>query len=221
MSLLDGLRTLGGKLGLIQVAAPTPAGEPPAKVVSRDVTLQDLTTEVRAEEVRVLAALPAELSVGFDKVFETAGVQPPAHGWTIERLQQLLRTDQYRGMDRESAQKAILGLLSAVQAQVEDLVKDAIARDQAIDKFALYVHQKMDDRLVARQRKISDLEEQVRGLEKERATLEEEMKADQERWHAWRTKKIACEKEMAWALSYLLDRPVVTIEPDSPSKESK
>lgn len=217
MSLLDGLRSLGGKLGLIQTA-PETAPAAPTKVVSRSVTLQALTTEVRAEEVRVLAELPAELSVGFDKVFETAGILPPAHGWTIERLQQLLRTEQFRAMDRESAQKAILGLLSAVQAQVEDIVKDAIGRDQAIDKFAMYVRQKMDDRTVARQRKVSDLEEQVRGLEKERARLLEEMAADQERWQEWKSKKLACEKEMAWALSYLLDRPVVTMDPDDPSK---
>jgi len=217
MSLLDGLRALGGKLGLIQTSsAEAPAA--PMKVVSRSVTLEVLTTEVRAEEVRVLAELPAELSVGFDKVFSTAGIVPPAHGWTIERLQQLLRTEQYRGMDRESAQKAILGLLSAVQAQVEDIVKDAIGRDQAIDKFALFVRQKMDDRTVARQRKVSDLEEQVRGLEKEKARLLEEMAADQERWQEWKQKKLACEKDMAWALSYLLDHPVVTIDPDVPSK---
>ena len=111
MSLLDGLRALGGKLGLIQTA-PAEVPAVPVKVVSRAVTLEALTTEVRAEEVRVLAELPAELSVGFDKVFETAGIVPPAHGWNIVRLQQLLRTEQYRGMDRESAQKAILGLLS-------------------------------------------------------------------------------------------------------------
>src|SRR4029453_13046745 len=117
MSLLDGLRALGGKLGLIQTA-PETAPATPTKVVSRSVTLQALTTEVRAEEVRVLAELPAELSVGFDQVFKTAGILPPPHGWTIERLQQLLRTEQFRAMDRESAQKAILGLLSAVQAQV-------------------------------------------------------------------------------------------------------
>jgi hypothetical protein len=217
MSLLDGLRSLGGKLGLIQTA-PSASAEAPVKVVSRSVTLQALTTEVRAEEVRVLAELPAELSVGFDKVYQTAGIVPPPHGWTIERLQQLLRTDQFRGMDRESAQKAILGLLSAVQATVDDLVKDAIGRDQALDKFASFVEHKMDDRTVARQRKISDLEEQMRSLEKERARLEEEMKADQERWREWKAKKIACEKEMAWALGYLLDRPIVTIEPETPSK---
>jgi hypothetical protein len=217
MSLLDGLRALGGKLGLIQTA-PAEVPAVPVKVVSRAVTLEALTTEVRAEEVRVLAELPAELSVGFDKVFETAGIVPPAHGWNIVRLQQLLRTEQYRGMDRESAQKAILGLLSAVQAQVEDIVKDAIGRDQAIDKFAMFVRQKMDDRTVARQRKVSDLEEQVRGLEKEKARLLEEMTADQERWLEWKRKKHECEKEMAWALSYLLDHPVVTMDPDIPSK---
>jgi hypothetical protein len=217
MSLLDGLRALGGKLGLIQAAPAAPPGQLPAKVTSRVVTLQALTGEVRAEEVRVLAELPAELTVGFDRVFESAGVRPPAHGWTIDRLQQLLRTDPYRDMNREAAQAAILGLLSTAQAEVEDLVRDAIARDQAIDKFAAFVRQKMSDRSVARQRRISDLDEQIRGLEKERASLEEERTSDRERWQAWKAKKIAFEKEMAWALSYLLDRPVVTIEPDEPS----
>ena len=219
MSLLDGLRRLGGKLGLIQIAPPAPAeAAGPVKIVSRAVTLADLTTEVRADEVRVLSELPAELSIEFEKVFDAAGIKPPPHGWTIERLQQLLRTDQYRGMDRESAQRAILGLLSAVKAEVDDLVRDAIARDQAIDKFAAFVRQRMDDRTVARQRKISDLDEKIRDLQREQARLEDEKKTDDERWQQWRSRKIACEKEMAWALSYLLDRPVVTVEPDGPSK---
>jgi hypothetical protein len=218
MSLLDGLRTLGGKLGLIQTAPAAAPGEPPAKVISRTVTLQALTTEIQAAEVRVLADLPAELSVHFDKVFEVAGIRAPAHGWTIARLQQLLRSDPYRGMEREAAQKAILGQLSAVQAEVEDLVKDAISRDQAIDKFAVFVRQKMDDRTVARQRRISDLEEHLRDLETERARLEEETRADQERWKQWKSKKIAFEKDMAWALGYLLDRAIVTIDTEEPPK---
>lgn len=218
MSLLDGLRRLGGKLGLIQpAAAPDPASGP-VKIVSRSVTLKELTTEVRAEEVRTLAELPAELSVEFEKVYQTAGIQAPAHGWTIERLEALLRTDQYRGMDRAAAQQAILGVLSAVKAEVADLVRDAIGRDQALDKFEAFVRQKLDDRLVARQRKISELEEQMRDLEKERERLEEEMKSDREQWQQWKSRKVLVEKGMAWAISYLTDDPVVTTEPDRPSK---
>jgi hypothetical protein len=219
MSLLDSLRALGGTLGLIQVLPRKTESAPlPAKVTARSVTLEQLTTEVRAEEVRVLAELPAELTVEFDKVFDAAGIKPPVHGWNIERLQKLLDTDQYRAMDRESAQRAILGLLSAVKADVEDLVKDAIARDQAIDKYEAFVHQKMNDRVVARQHKISELEEQARSLEKERARLLEEMKADQERWQEWRKKKIECEEAMARAIGYLIDRPVVTIDRTGTSK---
>lgn len=218
MSLLDGLRRLGGKLGLIHSAPAADPAAGPAKVVSRSVTLRELTSEVRAEEVRTLAELPAELTVAFGKIYETAGIQPPAHGWTIERLEQLLRTDQYRGMNREAAQQAILGLLSAVKAEAADLVRDAIGRDQALDKFETFVRQKLDDRMVTRERKISELEEQMRDLEKERARLLEEIKADHERWEEWKARKVAVEKNMIWALSYLTDDPVVTTEPDRPSK---
>ncbi len=216
MSLLDRLRTAGGRLGIIKVISlnePPPTASTPQKVVARSVTLDELTKQVRTEEVRVLAGLPAELTVPFEKVFEAAGVTSPGHGWSVDRLSELLRTDQYKGMDRDAAQKAVLGVLSAVKANVEDLIGDAVARDQALDKFEAFVSQKMEDRKVARQRKATQLEDQIRDLEKERARLEADGKVDAERWREWRRRKVAYEHEMAWAMGYLLDRPVVTTEP--------
>jgi hypothetical protein len=214
MSLFDRLKSLGSKLGLLQMGPP-PAGAvaEPSKIQTRKVSLDELTSEVRAEEVRMLAELPAELSVAFEKVFEAAQVAPPAHGWSIERLVELLRTEQYRGMARESAQKAVLGVLSAVKAEVEDVVRDALARDQALDKFEDFARKKMRDRGAARQRRIAETEEKIRSLKAEGARLEDENRTDEEQWKAWRDRKVAYEREMAWAIGFLMDKPVITTDP--------
>lgn len=214
MNVIKMLQDLGGRLGVVRVVAAAngtaPAGGP-KKLTTRTVTLRDLTAEVRADEVRALAEMPAELSVEFSRIFEAAGVKPAAHGWTIERLISLLRTDQYRAMEAPSVQKAVLGLLAAEKASVEDLVKDAMARDSSLDAYDEFVRKKMKDRDAARQRRIAELQTQIKDLEQECARQAEEGRADQERLDQWLDRKAACEMDMAWALEFLVDRPVVSV----------
>lgn len=216
MSLLDTLRALGDRLGVLEVPQNTTPSRP-AKVQTRTVTLSELTTEIRAEEVHELAQLPAELSVAFEKIFESAGVKPPARGWTVERLGQLLRTEQFKGMDRQAAQNAILKILSSEKVDVEELVRDAIARDQALDAFAASVQKKIKERMATRERRMVEMDAQIRALEEQRKPLKEEAKRDEQQWRQWRERKRAQEKDMAWAIGFLIDRPVVTIDEDSPA----
>jgi len=218
MKLFEKLRQVGGRLGIVRVVAME--GQTPdaqlRKVTTRTVTLSDLAGEVRSEEVRALAELPAELSVPFPKVFEAAGIKPPAHGWTIERLTSLLHTEQFKAMERESMQKAVLGLLANDKAPVEDVVKDAVARDHSIDAYEGFVRKKMRERAAARERRVAETQAKIQELQQECSRLAEEAKVDREQWRRWLDGKIAFEKDMAWALGFLLDKPVVSVtEPDS------
>jgi hypothetical protein len=215
MSLTDGIRKLGGRLGLISVVEVDAASKDPAKIATRQVSIKDLATEVKQDEVRILAETPAELAVPFDKVFEAAGLKPPAHGWTVDRLAALLATDQYKGMDRTNVQKAILGLLSTEKVPAEDIVKDAVTRDHAIDAYDGFVHKKMEDRAAAREHRAAEIQGQIKDLEAECARLTGESKSDIDRRREWIDRKIAYEQQMAHALSYLLDHPVISItEPE-------
>jgi hypothetical protein len=216
MSIGDAIRTFGGRLGLIKVNEMADNGaKNPAKIVTRTVSIKDLTTEVRQDEVKLLAETPAELAVPFEKVFDAAGIKPPTHGWTVERLTALLATDQYKGMDRTNVQKAVLGLLSTEKVPVEDIVKDAVARDHAIDAYDTFTHKKMDDRAAAREHHVAELQAQIKDLQNQCATAANEAKSDIARRREWIDRKIAYEKEMAATLSYLLDHPVISItEPE-------
>ncbi len=217
MGLFESLRNIGGRLGIVRVAAMEGEcrDDQPCKVTTRTVSLGDLATEVRSEEVRALAELPAELSVPFAKVFNAAGIKAAQHGWTIERLASLLHTEQFQAMDRPSVQKAVLGLLANDKAQVEDVVKDAVARDHSIDAYEGFVRGKMRDRAAARERQIAEKQAKIQELQSECARIAEESKVDKEQWRQWLQKKAVFEKDMAWAIGYLLDKPVVTVtEPD-------
>src|SRR5205807_2428627 len=86
MPLLENLRAMGNRLGLINIVTlKDPSAETP-KVTTRSMTLDQLASEVSHAEMRALAELPAELSVGFDKVFDAAGIKPPPHGWSVVKL---------------------------------------------------------------------------------------------------------------------------------------
>ena len=81
MNLLDMLRRLGDRLGLLELALDPQQPSSPVKVQTRRITLEELIMTIQITEVRELAAQPAESQVSFDKIFEAAGIRAPSNGW--------------------------------------------------------------------------------------------------------------------------------------------
>ena len=50
------------------------------------------------------------------------------------------------------------------------------------------------------------------SLEEQRKHLIAENEEDAARWQKWLESKRATERDLAWAVGYLIDRPVVTID---------
>jgi hypothetical protein len=213
MSLMSLLETWGGKLGILEMGrAQSP--QIPAKIETRTVTLAELTTEIRSEEVRALADQPSELTVPFEKIFETAGIKEAKKGWSIGKLHRLLSSDPLKSAAREDAQKKILEDLKADEVSAEEIVKDAMARDKVLDSFEVYARKKMEERRAARERKIADLKDRIEQLKKELGEAESRKKSDDETWSEWRARKKAEEQAMAWAVAFVIDRPVISITED-------
>ncbi len=218
MVLVDWLREAGGKLGLLRVVQHDEAEgtAAPVKIPTRTVHLKDLTAEIRADEVSSLARVPDELQAGFGRVFEAAGIKPAPDAWTVERLRDLLRGEPYKSMDRQAAQKALAAALADKKVAVEDLVKDAIARDKALDVYEEAAREKMDARSQARQVRLAEIQSQIDDLQRQREQLQREQADEQRLWQRWHESKIDFEKEMAWAVGYLLDQPVITVDTPHP-----
>ncbi len=210
MSLLALLESLGGRLGILEIAqGQTPQSQP--KIQTRVVTLAELATEIKSDEVRALAQHPAELSIPLEKIFETGGIKPKEHSWTVEKLKEVLRSGPFQNQPKDVTQKKILELLRAENVSPEDIVKDAMARDKVLDSFEVYARKKVEERRTALERRAVEITESIGKLEAERSDLDRKRKDDEERWADWRRQKKAQEQDMAWAVSHLIDRLVISI----------
>jgi hypothetical protein len=211
MGLLELMSSLGDRLGIIEKQKETNA-QKPAKIQTRSVTLAELTSEVKSDEVQALADLPAELTVSFDRIFEASGIRASPNGWNIDRLRQLLETDAFKGRERSDVQKRILEVLAKEHVEPEQLVKDAVARDQALDAFEAFAKRKIQDRTGVLQHKLAEIENQIEALRVEQSKLKEQLAADEEKWRTWRRQKRAAERELAATVSFLIDRPIITTD---------
>jgi hypothetical protein len=197
MDLLGMLRKLGDRLGIVELS---PESQPsvPVKIQTRAVTLAELIMTIQITEVRELAELPAELSIPFDDVFKAAGIQTSPTDWSVDRLQEFLNSDRIRRMDRADVQRETLTMLAAKKVDAADLIKDAISRDQALDAFA-------DSILKKRTRWLGEKRQEIQAIE-------EEIAAEEKKWNDWRRKKRQREQDMARAVGYLIDKPVISID---------
>ena len=210
MKLMDALAALGDRLGILEVASKSSSKET-AKIQTRTITLVDLMAEIRGQEIQALAESPAELSISFDAVYDSAGVKAPPHGWTVERLKQLVPLDSDGAANKLAIQRRLLEVLADQKVDVSEIVKDAVARDSALDAFEACVGKKVEERLAVRERQIAELEAKLQALHSEVSALKAKNEIEQRAWQDWRKRKRDAEVELARVVAYLIDGSVITI----------
>ncbi len=198
MNLLALLRNVGDRLGVLQLSKPA-AKAPLVKVETRSVTLSELIMTIQVSELQEVADSGSALSISFDEVFNAAGISPSVP-WSVDRLMQFLESERFRGKSREDIQHELLKVLADEHVDAANVIKDAISRDQALDAFAESVAKK-------RERWIAEKRQAIQSLER---TLADEEK----NWHEWRHRKRKREQDMARAVGYLIDKPIISIDDD-------
>jgi hypothetical protein len=211
MTFLKFLRGIGDRLGILE-SVSCPQSTATTRIETRIVSLQELAQEIRSGEVKALADSSAELSMPFEKIYEAAGISLSPEEWTMVRLKQVIGREMELKKTRDEVQKVVLDLLKAEGVSAEILVKDAIARDRALDAFEASVSDKMRDRNQSNKRRLLEIESEIKNLTDESAKISENLKADEEKWHQWREDKRAQERELASIAAYLVDHRVVTTE---------
>ncbi len=211
MTFIKLLQGIGDRLGILE-SVETVETTRVTRIQTRIVSLRELASEIRSGEIRALADSPAELDVPFEKIFDAAGISSKPEDWTVERLQKVIAGETGEHKSREEVQKSILELLNSEGVPVETLVKDAIARDQALDSFESRVNEKMQSRRDACKERLLQIGLQIKDLQEESARMEAGLKSDEEKWHDWKKLKRARERELASVASYIVDHPVVTTD---------
>lgn len=201
MGLLEKLQAIGCRLKLVQMVPKTSAVH--KKIETRNVTLQELKSELQTENARILAEPPIEFTIQFEKIFETAGIVCPSIGWTIEHFNNLLRTAPCNKMDADSRQKMVSEKLVAEKISVQNLTKEALAKVQALNEFEKFIVKKAKERSSARQMRLVEIEKQIGLILQEKHRLQQDDRNEPLQLSEWQKRKQTYEKETLETMDFL------------------
>jgi hypothetical protein len=158
----------------------------------------------------------------FDDIYGAADIKPPAHGYSILKVSDMLNSEHIRAMPAEVKKGSIMVALEAAGVKIQDVIQDAIRRDQALDAFER-VRLKSVDELEARKaeenRKLqADLDKYVAEQKARLQANLDEVAKQKESFISWRKQKQAEEQRIADCVSYFVtDNPISTVANPQPA----
>ena len=167
-----------------------------------------------------------ENPTSFQEIYDAAEIQSPAHGFTVMKVGDMLRSEHIRNMPRDVKRGSVLVALEAAGAPVQDVIQDAVKRDRALDTFE-HVQEKALHDLEA---KVTTENQQVEAemnkvMADYRAKLQannEKVAREKERFYAWRLKKQEEEQKIADTVSYFVtENPIKPGGPAAPPAPSQ
>jgi len=158
---------------------------------------------------------PVSAAAGFDEIYRAAEIQSPAHGYTILKVADMLRSERIRTLPAEVKKNSVLLALDAAGVKIEEVIEDAVKRDRALDGFER-VQQKALDELEARKAQENsqvqaELDRLVQEHQARIQTNNDEVAKEKERFYAWRLQKQQEEQKIAESVSYFVTENPITV----------
>jgi hypothetical protein len=198
-----------------------PSPESAAAGSSAAQTIAEIAATV--QPVAPAAMGPVANPQSFDEIYQAAEIATPAHGFTIFKIAEMLKSEHIRTLPVEIKRSSVLLALDAAGVKLQDIIQDAVRRDKALDTFEI-VQQRSLDQLEAR--KADDNQklqaEADRILTELRAKIQannDEVARERERLQTWRLQKQQEERRIAEAVSpFASENPITTGPAAAPPK---
>jgi hypothetical protein len=113
------------------------------------------------------SAVPASVE-SFAPVYAEAGVEPPAHGYGVDKVSEMLENKRLATLSREVKATAVLTALEAAGVTIEDVIKDAVRRDQTLDAFEAAKRSELEALKTQGAERIQSLEEEIQQFLREK-----------------------------------------------------
>lgn len=191
-------------------AAPDPAPSAPGAAEPRRVA--DLPVQSMPEPV---FEAPVVDPTAFDDIYAAARIAVPAHGYTILKVADMLKSEHLRDLPQDVRRRSVLVALDAAGVPVTEVVEDAVQRDRALDAYERVLEKSVEEARARADAENRRLEEEINSRiaelraridENSRLALEEEASLT-----AWRAGKRAEEARIAEAVGYFVtENPVTT-----------
>lgn len=162
-----------------------------------------------------VAAIATGQLATFEDIYNAAEIKPPAHGYSILKVADMLNSEHIRAMPADVKKGSILVALEAAGVKIQEVVQDAIKRDQALDAFERVRLKSVEDleaRKVEENRKIqADLDKYVAEQKAKLQANLAEVEKQKEAFATWRISKEREEQRIADCVSYFVaDNPITT-----------
>jgi len=168
------------------------------------------------------ATVMAGSQASFNDIYGAADIQSPAHGYSILKVSDMLNSEHIKAMPAEVKKGSIMVALEAAAVKIQDVIQDAIRRDQALDAFERVRLKSVDDleaRKAEENRKVqADLDKYVAEQKARLQANLDEVSKQKESFIAWRKLKQVEEQRIADCVSYFVtDNPISTVANPQPA----
>jgi hypothetical protein len=193
---------------------PETGGDPPpaSAAPSAAQAVADIAASV-AREPKFTA--PVNNPTSFDEIYNAAEIHPPAHGFTVMKVADMLRSEHIRNLPRDVKRSSVLVALEASGAPIQDVIEDAVKRDRALDTFERVQERSVTDLEARKSKENQEIQAEMdRVLAEHKSRIQannDEIARERERFYAWRLKKQEEEQKISDTVSYFVtENPITT-----------
>jgi len=195
----------------VSVDEPGSAGDQPQPERTAAQTVADIAASV-APEPKLTNVPPPGAS--FDEIYSAAEIHPPAHGYTIYKIADMLQSEHIRNLPAEVKRSSILLALDAAGVKLQDIIEDAVRRDRALDTFERVQQKAVDDLSQRKEQENRQIQAEMDRLVAEhRARIQANNDAiakERDRYYSWRLQKQQEEQKIADTVSHFVSENPIT-----------
>jgi len=177
-----------------------PPAQPPGEAPAPPQRAADLVKDAAADPE---LSGPVTTPVSFDDVYGAAQIQPPAHGYSVLKVAEMLQSEHLQSMPPDVKKKSILVALDFAGVKVAEIVEDAVRRDRALDTYERVLQKNLEQLRAEKEREITQLEETI-------ARTRAELDKEQKELDKWCTRKRLEENRIAEAVGYFVSENPIT-----------
>jgi len=205
---VDGTAPAAGRSAAQAIADIAATIQPPA------APQQQQMAQVAQKAVnQAMSSASAPLSL--TEIYEAAEIRPPAHGYTILKVADMLQSKHIKDLPPEVRKSSVLVALDAAGVKVQDIIEDAVKRDKALDTFERMQQKQVEEFEAA---KIEENRKHQAEMDRLIAECKAKMEGNQksilqrkEAFHNWRSQKQMEEDKIAAAIAHFVtENPITT-----------
>lgn len=164
--------------------------------------------------------LPADI-MDFGEVYRESRIEAPSHGYGIDKIESMLNHPRLVAIRPEQRAAAVLAALEAAGVEFTDVLRDAVLRDHAIERFALAKEAEMQaERLRAEDavlRARQELDAFVTEKRSEVERLRREIKDAEERFAELQERRRVEERRILEVSDHLSENPASPARDETPA----